>query len=369
MIAATTETKVERFDGPFHFKSGAVLPEYELAYEWYGELNADRSNCILLQHGATSGAHAAGLKNPDDPKSAGWWDKGIGPGCLLDTNRYAILSVNAIGSCFGSTGPTSIEPRTGSPYSGSFPVVTAEDVVRSQVPLLDRLGISKLYATIGGSMGGMCATTWAVLYPERVENVISFGAGYKTPAITIGFNEALRHAIYADPKWRDGHYPLGDPPVAGLRAARMLAVMTWMSADAFAARFGRRLQDREAPTWSLDADFQIESFLRYYGSSSTTDIDANTYARMMRLLDYYDLSEGRGRGALVERLRGLSTRFLLVAFSTDMRCPPDEVARFASVLWDAGIWLDYVNHETPLGHSSFVMEPDALKEYVHRFLG
>jgi len=366
MIAERITTRSERFSGPFELKSGAVLPEYELAFEWYGRPNADRSNCILLEHGATAGAHAAGLN--ESSGATGWWDKAIGPGCLLDTHKYAVLSVNALGSCFGSTGPLSRNPETGSPYAGDFPIVTAEDVVRSQLPLLERLGIQRLHATIGGSMGGMCATTWAMLFPERVGKVVSFGAGYKTTAMTIGFNEALRHAIYTDPKWKGGYYPPEDPPLDGLKAARMIAVMTWMSADAFAARFGRRLQDRQSPTWSLDADFQIESFLRYYGGSSTESIDANTYVRMMRLLDYYDLSEGAGRKHLIERLRGLLAKFLLISFSTDMRCPPDEVARFATALEEAGVEVEYQEHITPLGHSAFVMEPDVHIKTVHRFL-
>lgn len=368
MISEVIEQRIETFPGPLELRGGGILPGYQLACEWYGEPNRDRSNVILLQHGATASAHAAGYARAGDERSLGWWDRAIGPGCLLDTRRFAVLSVNALGSCYGSTGPTSVDPGTGRPYGSAFPVVTPEDVVRSQVPLLERFEIPRFAAVVGGSMGGILAMHWAVLHPDRVERVVSFGAGSKTTAMTIGFNEALRHAIYADPNWNGGDYEIGHGPVQGLQTARMIAVMTWMSADAFAARFGRRLQDREAPTYSLDADFQIESFLRYYGTSSTENLDANTYIRMMRLLDYHDLSDGAGREALIRRLRGNPCRFLLVGFSTDMRCPPAEVKRFAEAIAEAGGSVDFLEEETSLGHSSFVMEPERYVDRVHRFL-
>ncbi len=346
-----------RFEEPLPLQSGAVLPAYELAYETYGTLNATRSNAVLVCHALNASHHVAGSA-PDG--SLGWWDNLVGPGKPLDTNRFFVIGINNPGSCFGSTGPMHANPATGRPWGADFPVVTVEDWVEAQARLLSRLGIEQLAAVIGGSLGGMQALAWALHHPQRVRHVAAIATAPNLSAQNIAFNEVARRAIVTDPDFHGGHfYSHGVVPGRGLRVARMLGHITYLSDDAMEARFGRRLQAGEAAPLAYstrEIEFAVESYLRHQGDKFSTYFDANTYLLITRALDYFDPARAHGGSlkAAFAAARGL--RFLVVSFTTDWRFAPARSREIVKALVDNDIAVNYAEIAAPQGHDAFLLD-------------
>ena len=346
--------------------SGQALERVDIAYETYGELAADGANAILVCHALTGDQHLAS-PHPITGKP-GWWDRMVGPGKPIDTDRFHVICANVIGSCMGSTGPASMAPD-GAPYGMRFPVITIRDMVRAQIALLDVLGIRRLHAVVGGSMGGMQALSLAANFADRVERVLAIATTARHSAQNIAFHEVGRQAIMADPKWRDGDYQgAGKGPEAGLAVARMAAHITYLSEAGLTEKFGRRLQDREEKTFGFDADFQIESYLRHLGISFTDRFDANSYLYITRAMDYFDLAEEHG-GRLSDVFAGASARFCLVSFDTDWLYPTADSRNVVHALNAAGAPVSFVELSAPYGHDSFLLDVPALDRVITGFLG
>ncbi|GAA0270864.1 homoserine O-acetyltransferase [Alteraurantiacibacter aestuarii] len=352
--------------------SGKALDNVEIAYETYGELAADKSNAILIFH-ALTGDQFVAKTNPLTGKP-GWWEIMVGPGKPIDTNRYHVICANVIGSCIGSTGPASLAPD-GRPYAMRFPVITIRDMVRAQVALLDALGIERLHAVVGGSMGGMQALSLAANFPERTDRVLAIATTARHSAQNIAFHEVGRQAIMADPNWNAGdYYGTGASPDKGLSVARMAAHITYLSEAGLTDKFGRRLQDREAKSFGFDADFQVESYLRYQGLSFTDRFDANSYLYITRAMDYFDLAEEHGgassSGSLADAFRGAGdTRFCVVSFDTDWLYPTSESRNIVHALNAVAAPVSFVELSAPYGHDSFLLECPALDRVVKGFIG
>ena len=346
---------------------GKALNGAEIAFESYGELNADKSNAVLVCHALTGDQYVASA-HPVTGKS-GWWTRMVGPGKPVDTDRYHVICANVLGGCMGSTGPASNDPATDRPYAMDFPVITIADMVRAQAMLLDHLGITRLHGVIGGSMGGMQALTWAALYPERVGAAIVLASAARHSAQNIAFHEVGRQAIMADPNWRHGdYYSDGDPPGAGLAVARMAAHITYLSEEGLTEKFGRRLQDRDCKTFGFDADFQIESYLRHQGINFVDRFDANSYLYITRATDYFDLAETHG-GLLADAFRKSPVRFCLISFNTDWLYPTSESRAILHALNAAGAHASFVELESPFGHDAFLLENAEMEAIVRGFLG
>ena len=355
-----------RLPGPFRLDGGAMLAELEIAYETYGALNADASNAILICHALTGDQHVAS----DHPRTGkpGWWTRMVGPGKPVDPERHLIVCANVLGSCMGSSGPASIDPATGERFGMRFPVITIRDMVRAQALLLDHLGIRRLRAVIGGSMGGMQALSWAATYPERVEAAVVIASTARHSAQNIAFHEVGRQAIMADPKWRGGdYYAANDPPAAGLAVARMAAHITYLSEAGLTEKFGRRLQGRDAKSFGFDADFQVESYLRHQGISFTDRFDANSYLYITRAMDYFDLAEEHG-GLLANAFRGSQARFCLISFDTDWLYPTRESRAVVHALNAAGARASFVELSSPFGHDAFLLDVPEMNRVVDGFL-
>ncbi len=351
--------------GPLALDGGGMLAPVELAYETYGTLNADASNAILLCHALTGDQYVA--SNHPITGKPGWWTRMVGPGRPIDTDRYFVICPNVIGSCMGSSGPESLAPD-GQPYAMRFPVITIRDMVRAQAMLLDHLGIGRLYAVVGGSMGGMQAITWAATYPTRVASAVIIASTARHSAQNIAFHEVGRQAIMADPNWRGGDYYVdGKGPDAGLAVARMAAHITYLSEQGLTEKFGRRLQNRDAKTFGFDADFQVESYLRHQGLSFTDRFDANSYLYITRAMDYFDLAEEHG-GHLANAFRGVATRFCLVSFDTDWLYPTSESRNIVHALNASGAPVSFVELSAPFGHDSFLLDVPDLNRVVDGFL-
>jgi len=342
------------FDRPIKLKGGAELPAFDIAYETYGELNAVRSNAVLVCHALNASHHVAGYY-AEDKANLGWWDNLVGPGKPLDTNRFFVVGSNYIGSCFGSTGPASINPATGKPWGADFPVVTVEDWVEAQARLADHLGIERFAAVIGGSLGAMQALQWALSYPERVRHSIVIAAAARLTPQNIAFNEVARQAIMTDPDFHGGHYyDKGVVPTRGLRIARMIGHITYLSGEAMAEKFGRLLR-RGAPGFDFDVDFEVESYLRYQGDKFSTYFDANTYLRITKALDYFDPAADYG-GNLSAALARAQAAFLLVSFESDWRFPPARSRELVRALLDNRRIVSYLEIDAPGGHDAFLLE-------------
>ncbi|MFP5461557.1 MAG: homoserine O-acetyltransferase [Gammaproteobacteria bacterium] len=342
-----------RFDAPLRLSSGAELAGYELVYETYGELNADRSNAVLVCHALNASHHVAGVR-AGDPKDVGWWDNMVGPGKPLDTDRFFVIGVNNLGSCFGSTGPMSINPATGRRYGPDFPVVTVEDWVHAQARLADGLGIERLAAVMGGSLGGMQAMAWSCLYPQRVAHCLVIASTPKLSAQNIAFNEVARRAIITDPEFHGGRfYEHGVVPRRGLQVARMIGHITYLSDDAMAERFGRALK-RADYGFSFDVEFEIESYLRYQGEKFSDYFDANTYLLITRALDYFDPALAHG-GDLAAALAPATAEFFVASFSTDWRFSPARSREIVAALLQNGREVSYAEIEAPHGHDAFLL--------------
>ncbi|MFZ9962363.1 MAG: homoserine O-succinyltransferase MetX [Burkholderiales bacterium] len=346
--------KFESFPGNIYLKSGAVLQGYDLVYETYGELNADCSNAVLVCHALNASHHVAGIYEEDE-KNIGWWDNLVGPGKPLDTNRFFVIGVNNLGGCHGSTGPSSINPLTGKQWGGSFPFVTVEDWVEVQSRLADRLGIKQFAAVMGGSLGGMQALQWTIDKPEKVKNAIVVAAAPKLSAQNIAFNEVARQAITSDPEFFDGNfYEHGVVPRRGLKIARMIGHITYLSDDAMNKKFGRDLRE-DILKFSLDIEFQIESYLRYQGDKFADSFDANTYLRITKALDYFDPAASTG-GDLAKALAKSQSDYLVVSFTSDWRFSPQRSREIVKALVDNQLNVSYAEIEAPHGHDAFLMD-------------
>ena len=350
---------------PLPLDSGQRLEHVSVAYETYGELAADKSNAILVHHALTGDQHLAS-PHPITGKP-GWWSRMVGPGRPIDTNRFHVICANVIGSCMGSTGPAS-PTADGEPYGMRFPVITIRDMVRAQVALLDALGIGRLHAVVGGSMGGMQALSLAANFPERAARVLAIAASARHSAQNIAFHEVGRQAVMADPNWREGaYYGRGKGPEKGLAVARMAAHITYLSEAGLTGKFGRRLQDRAAKSFGFDADFQVESYLRHQGISFTDRFDANSYLYITRAMDYFDLAEEHG-GRLADAFAGATARFCVVSFDTDWLYPTAESRAVVHALNAAAAPVSFVELSAPYGHDSFLLEVPALDRVVKGFL-
>ena len=353
------------FDEPLALSSGATLPQFELMYETYGKLNAERSNAILVCHALNASHHVAGVYG-GQPDSEGWWDNMIGPGKPVDTDRFFVIGVNNIGSCFGSTGPMSINPATGQPWGSDFPIVTVEDWVDGQARLADRLGIQRFAAVMGGSLGGMQALAWATRYPDRIANAIAIAAAPNLSAQNIAFNEVARAAILTDPDFHEGHfYAYGVKPVRGLRVARMIGHITYISDEQMGEKFGRQL--REGIKYSFDSEFEIESYLRYQGEKFSEYFDANTYLRITKALDYFDPARETG-GDLAKALAPAKARFLVISFTTDWRFSPARAREIVKALVDNRRDVSYTEIVAPFGHDAFLLDTPQYHAVVRTYL-
>ncbi len=340
---------------PLPLKSGAQLADYTLAYETYGTLNAARSNAVLVCHALNASHHVAGTLAGKE-KSEGWWDNLVGPGKPLDTDRFFVIGVNNPGSCFGSTGPKDTNPATGQPYGADFPVVTVEDWVNAQARLLDALGIEQLAAVIGGSLGGMQALSWSIQHPQRVRHALVIASAPNLSAQNIAFNEVARRAICTDPEFHGGHfYAHGVVPQRGLRVARMIGHITYLSDDSMEAKFGRALRAAELAYSTQQIEFQIESYLRYQGDKFSEYFDANTYLLITRALDYFDPAREHG-GDLSAALAQATAKFLVVSFTTDWRFSPQRSREIVQALLDNGHDVAYAEIDAPHGHDAFLLE-------------
>lgn len=354
------------FDAPLELECGTTLRGYDLAYETYGTLNEDGSNAILICHALSGDQHAAGRHRPDDRKP-GWWDNCIGPGRPIDTNRYFVVCSNNLGGCGGSTGPTSTMPGTHRPWGPDFPIVTVGDWVRTQARLADALGITKWHAVVGGSLGGMQALDWSIRYPERVARAVVVAAAPRLSAQNIAFNEIARHAIRSDPQFHDGRYLEHDAvPGVGLRLARMLGHITYLSDDGMRARFGRDRRGEQA-RFNFDVEFEIESYLRYQGESFVNRFDANTYLLMTKALDYFDPAQSTG-GDLARALEPAQARFLVIAFSSDWRFSPERSQEIVQALLARKKRVSYLEIESDFGHDAFLMPIDLYHRALHAFM-
>lgn len=342
------------FTAPLTLQSGQTLAPYTLMYEAYGRLNADRSNAVLICHALNASHHVAGCYE-DAPDNVGWWDNMVGPGKPVDTNRFFVIGVNNLGSCFGSTGPASINPATGKPYGGNFPVVTVEDWVNAQALLADRLGIKQFAAVMGGSLGGMQAMQWSIAYPNRVRHAVIVASTARLSAQNIAFNEVARRAIVNDPDFHGGHYyEKGTVPKLGLSIARMIGHITYLSDDDMAEKFGRQLRGSKDYRFGFDVEFEIESYLRYQGEKFSTYFDANTYLLITRALDYFDPAR-RGEGSLAKALRNVESKNLLISFTTDWRFPPERSREIVEALLSEKKSVSYAEIDAPHGHDAFLM--------------
>jgi homoserine O-acetyltransferase len=383
----TAETRYLDIPGQLRLDCGRELHSVRVAYETYGTLSAARDNVILVCHALSGDAHAAGLaasasghgtrdgfaaEERDGPagRALGWWDGMIGPGKAFDTDRYFVVSTNLLGGCRGTTGPSSMNPDTGRPYGPDFPVLTVADMVRAERRFLDELGIERLAAVAGGSLGGMQAFEWAVLYPGQVDTVVAIASTHALHPQGVAWNAIAREAIMRDPAWQGGrYYGTGRAPAAGMGVARMVGHITYLSAPALEDKFGRRLQEGEAVRYTLDdAEFEVESYLRHQAESFVGRFDANTYLYLSRALTYFDLARQYGGGSLQRALEGVAARTLLIAFSSDWLYPPSASHEIAQALGALGKEVEYHVIDAPYGHDCFLLEEERQTPIIRRFL-
>lgn len=353
-------------DKPLKLDAGVELSPFQIAYKTYGTLNAERTNSILVCHALTGDQHVA--SQSPVTKKPGWWETMVGPGKPIDTERYFVICPNVVGGCMGTTGPSSTNPKTGQPWGLDHPVVTIRDMVRSQAMLLDHLGIDTVFAVAGGSMGGMQVLQWAASYPDRVFAALPIACSTRHSAQNIAFHEVGRQAVMADPEWRGGRYLVeGTNPRRGLAVARMGAHITYLSDAALHRKFGRKLQDRSNPTFSFDADFEVESYLRHQGSSFVERFDANSYLYLTRAMDYFDLAADYG-GVVANAFRGTPTRFCVISFTSDWLFPTSDSRAIMHALNAAGARVSFAELVTDKGHDAFLLEEPELFAIVRGFL-
>jgi homoserine O-acetyltransferase/O-succinyltransferase len=366
--AENPHSSVLRFpeDQPLRLDAGVDLAPFQIAYQTYGVLDAARSNAVLICHALTGDQHVAN-RHPVTGKP-GWWEVMVGPGRPIDTERYFVICPNVVGACMGTTGPSAINPATGQPWGLDFPVITIRDMVRAQRMLIDRLGIETLFAVAGGSMGGMQVLQWAASYPDRVFSALPIATATRHSAQNIAFHEVGRQAVMADPDWRGGRYLLeGTSPRRGLAVARMGAHITYLSDAALHRKFGRRLQDRTNPTFSFDADFQVENYLRHQGITFVERFDANSYLYLTRAMDYFDLAADYG-GVPARAFKGSHTRFCIISFTSDWLFPTSESRAIVHGLNAAGAPVSFAEITTDKGHDAFLLDEPELFAIVRGFL-
>jgi homoserine O-acetyltransferase/O-succinyltransferase len=383
----TVETRFLDLPRPVPLECGRELHPVRIAYETYGALSPARDNVILVCHALSGDAHAAGIarapsaastrdgfaaedRDGSTGKALGWWDGMIGPGKAFDTERYHVVSTNLLGGCRGTTGPASVNPATGRPYGSDFPVITVADMVRTQRAFLEELGIERLAAVAGGSLGGMQAFEWAILYPDRVDAIVAIASTHALQPQGVAWNAIARNAIVADPAWQGGHYyGTGRKPDGGMGVARMVGHVTYLSAKALADKFARRLQFAEQIRYTLEEpEFEVENYLRHQADSFVRRFDANTYLYTSRALTYFDLARQYGGGSLVEALRPIAARTLLIAFSSDWLYPPAGSEELASALRALGKEVECHVIDAPYGHDCFLLEEARQTPMIQRFL-
>lgn len=354
-------------DKALSLDSGATLSPVNVGFMTYGSLNADRTNAILICHALTGEQYVAS-EHPITGKP-GWWERLVGPGKLVDTNKYFVICSNVLGGCLGTTGPWETNPDTGKPWGLDFPVITIRDMVRVQAALLDYLGVENLFAVIGGSMGGMQTLEWLTTFPERLHSAIVLASAARHTAQNIAFHEVGRQAVMADPNWHEGRYYEHEAkPDKGLAVARMTAHITYLSEDALTKKFGRNLQSRDSVTFGFDADFQVESYLRYQGSTFVDRFDANSYLYITRAMDYLDIA-GRHDGRLADAFRGAShVRCCVISFSSDWLYPTEENKRVVHAMNAAGVPVSFADITSPHGHDAFLLEEPEMDQMLEGFV-
>ncbi len=351
---------------PLILSSGKKLGPITIAYETYGELNEDKSNAILLLHALSGTAHAAGRHKTED-KYAGWWDLFVGPGKPFDTKKYFIICSNIIGGCNGSTGPTSKDPSTGKHYGLSFPVITIRDMVKAQTHLLDHLGIARLLAVAGGSVGGMQALEWSLSYPDRVKSIICLAASHCQSAQGIAFNEVGRQAIFQDPNWEKGNYS-SNASLRGLALARMIGHITYLSEQKMHEKFGRRLQNNELLSFNMESEFEVESYLHYQGFKFINRFDANSYLYLTKAIDYFDIKLDHGNGNLVDAFAKCSSDFLMISFSSDWLYTSECMREIVNALRANSLNVVYLDIKTTNGHDAFLLPNEIMASTIENFL-
>jgi homoserine O-acetyltransferase len=353
--------------GRVELASGRCLEQVEVAYETFGALSDSGDNVVLICHALSGDAHVASSLGSDGEVAAGWWDVMVGPGKAIDTDRYFVVCSNVLGGCSGTTGPGSTDPATGRPYGLRFPLVTVEDMVDVQAALLDELGIARLRAVVGGSLGGMQALSWALRYPQRVDACLGIATTWRLGAQAIAFNEVGRTAILGDPHFADGDYYDGPGPGHGLAVARMVGHITYLSDESMRAKFGRRLRERDEHAFEFVTEFEVESYLAYQGRKFVERFDPNTYLYMTKAMDYFDIcSQG---SELAEVFAGSPVRYLLLSFSSDWLFPTYQSREIVAALQGVGADVTFAEIESPYGHDAFLLEPEAQSEIVAPFLG
>jgi len=367
MSLGVVTPQILNFAEPLSLQSGASIANYDLVVETYGQLNAAKDNAVLICHALNASHHVAGV-SATDPENVGWWDNMVGPGKPVDTNHFFVIGVNNLGSCFGSTGPMSINPSTQKPYGASFPVVTVEDWVNAQARVADHFGIKQFAAVMGGSLGGMQAMAWGMMYPDRVANCVVVASTPKLSAQNIAFNEVARSAILSDPDFHGGdYYAHNVKPRRGLRVARTIGHITYLSDDDMAEKFGRELKradgDSDAYNFSFDVEFEVESYLRYQGEKFADYFDANTYLLITRALDYFDPAKAH-RNNLSQAMADVSAKFLVVSFSTDWRFAPERSREIVKALLDNKLDVTYAEIDAPHGHDAFLLEDPRYHQLV-----
>ena len=348
-------------------ESNARLGPVTLAYETLGQLNEDKSNVILVLHALSGDSHVAGYYDENDAKP-GWWEIMVGPGKGIDTDKYFVICPNIISSCMGSTGPSSVNPESGTPYGFDFPVVTVGDMVKAQKALINHLGITRILTAIGGSIGGMQVLEWAVRYPEMVVSAIPLATTTRHSALAIAFNEVARQAIMADPNWNNGNYYDGPRPNLGLALARMVGHVTYLSDEAMRRKFGRRLQDKDDFSFNFDADFQVESYLRHQGQKFIDRFDANSFLYITKAADYFDLRRQHGNGSEVEAFSKALARFLVISFTSDWLYPTYQSKAMVKSMKKNGLDVSFCEIEAEWGHDAFLLENERLSSLIKGFI-
>ncbi|MCG8683635.1 MAG: homoserine O-acetyltransferase [Desulfobacterales bacterium] len=348
-------------------ESGASLGPITIAYETCGTLNPDKSNVILVLHALTGDSHVAGYYNADDPKP-GWWDIMVGPGKAIDTDKYFVICSNILGSCMGSTGPSSTDPGTGKPFGISFPMITVGDMVRAQKALVDHLCIKRLLSVIGGSVGGMQVLDWSVRYPDMVASAIPLASTCRHSALAIAFNEVARQSIMADPNWNEGNYYGGNKPDMGLAIARMIGHITYLSDESMRTKFGRRLQNRSALKFEFGAEFQVESYLQYQGNKFIERFDANSFLYITKAADYFDLAREHGKGSLVNAFSKTASKFLVVSYTSDWLYPTYQSREMVTAMKKNNLDVSFCEIEAKWGHDAFLLPNDHLNNLITGFL-
>lgn len=361
-----SETKTWTLPGEVELENGVTFGPIQVAYETYGRLNKDKTNAILICHALTGNAHAAGW-HEGEGEEKGWWDEMIGPGKPFDTEKYFVICSNVLGGCGGTTGPSSINPATGEPYGLDFPVVTISDMVKVQKELVSHLGVDRLLAVAGGSMGGMQALQWAVSFPDKVKFCIPVAATARSSPQQIAFNEVRRRAIMSDPKWDNGDYYGDSKPVDGLRLARMIGHITYLSEGSMREKFGRELQHSGEYSFGFDIDFEVESYLHYKGGSFVERFDANSYLYLTKAIDYFDLTDN-GNQTLSESLSGVDSKFMVVGITSDWLYPPYQSKEIVRALETLDVDATYSEITSMYGHDAFLLETGQLKHMVANFL-